>query len=155
MPIHEGMSLLPPSRFWRDVSPRTAWSDLRVVIEQAGSNKWRIGLLSAAATIGLFSIMWQEGAGGLPKPPQVTYITSWRADRSEAEIVASNIANQKRKERLAAEQARREEEVRQIYKTIGRYSGMDVDAIERKAVAERKAGEVPGGSGPVVQGGND
>ena len=40
---------------------------------------------------------------------------------------------------LAAEQARRDEEVRQIYKTIGRMSGMDVDAIERKAQADREA----------------
>ncbi|HMO68115.1 MAG TPA: hypothetical protein PKE25_05545, partial [Novosphingobium sp.] len=76
---------------------------------------------------------------GLPRPPVVTYITSWPADRTEAEIIASNIENQKRKERLAAEQARREEEVRQIYKTIGRLSGMDVEAIEKKAEAERAA----------------
>ena len=39
----------------------------------------------------------------------------------------------------SAEQARREEEVRKIYKTIGRASGMDVDAIEKKAMAERAA----------------
>jgi hypothetical protein len=53
--------------------------------------------------------------------------------------MASNIANQKRKDRLAAEQAQREEDVREIYKTIGRVSGMDVDAIEAKAKADREA----------------
>ena len=33
----------------------------------------------------------------------------------------------------------RDEEVRQMYRTIGRASGMDVDAIERKAQADRAA----------------
>lgn len=152
------MSLFRPTRFWRDVSPRSLWSDLRTVIEQAGANKWRIGLLSAATTFGIFSIMWQEGGRGLPRPPQVTYITSWPADRTEAEIIASNIANQKRKEKLAAEQARRDEEVRQIYKTIGRYSGMDVDAIEKKAMAERAAEEASREASapkPVISGTHD
>lgn len=135
------MALIQPSRFWRDVNVRGAWGDLRTVMEQAGPNKWRIGLLSAACTVGIFSVMWQEGGRGLPKPPTVTYITSWPADRTEAEIIASNIANQKRKEKLAAEQARREEEVRQIYRKIGRYSGMDVEAIEKKAEAERRTEE--------------
>lgn len=135
------MALIQLNRFWRDVNVRSAWGDLRTVIEQAGSNKWRFALLSAVCTIAVFSVMWQEGGRGLPKPPTVTYITSWPADRSEAEIVASNIANQKRKEKLAAEQAQREAEVREIYKKIGRYSGMDVDAIEKKAEAERRAEE--------------
>jgi len=135
------MALIQPTRFWRDVNVRSAWSDLKIVIEQAGPHKWRIGLLSAVCTVAMFSVMWQEGGRGLPKPPTVTYITSWPADRSEAEIVATNIANQKRKEKLAAEQAKREAEVREIYKTIGRYSGMDVEAIEKKADAERRAEE--------------
>lgn len=135
------MALIQPTRFWRDVNVRSAWGDLRTVIQQAGPHKWRIGLLSAACTVGVFSVMWKEGGRGLPKPPVVTYITSWPADRSEAEIIASNVANQKRKEKLAAEQARREAEVREIYKKIGRYSGMDVDAIEKKAEAERRAEE--------------
>lgn len=133
------MALKRPSRFWRDVNVRGAWSDLRTVVEQAGPNRWRIALLSAICTIAVFSVMWQEEMRGLPRPPVVTYITSWPADRTEAEILASNIKNQQRKDRLAAEQAKREEEVRQIYRKIGRYSGMDVAAIEKQAEADRKA----------------
>lgn len=145
------MALLRRSSFWRDVNLRGSISDLRIVFQQAGRNRWRIGFAAAACTIAMFSVMWQEEARGLPPRPTVTYITSWPADRPMAEIIASNIANQKRKERLAAEQARREEEVRQIYKTIGRMSGMDVDAIERKAKAEqaRQAAEPAGGRPPA------
>ena len=40
--------------------------------------------------------------------------------------------------------------MREIYKKIGRMSGMDVDAIEQKAAAERAAEEAAGAA-PVTQ----
>ena len=133
------MALLQPSSIWRQANPRGAIADFRAVYEQAGRNRWRFAALALAMTVGTFSVMWQEEARGLPRPPTVTYISSWSSDRSDAEIIATNKANQIRKDRLAAEQAKREEEVRQIYKTLGRASGMDVEAIEQKAMAERAA----------------
>jgi len=133
------MALIRRSTFWRQVSPRGAVLDFIEVYRQAGPNRWRIAALSAVATVATFSVMWNEGAAGPPRPPEITYITAWPAHRTDAEIIASNIANQKRKERLAAEQAKRDEATRQAYKTLGRLSGMDVDAIERRAMAEREA----------------
>jgi hypothetical protein len=133
------MALFQRSGMWRDVSPRGAIADFREVVRQAGPNRWRFAFLAALPPIGIFLVFAGEEGRGKQKPPQITYITSWRADRSMAEIVASNLANQKRKDALAAEQARREEEARQVYKTLGRMSGMDVDAIEAKARAEQAA----------------
>lgn len=133
------MALFQRPNHWQHVSPTGAIGDFVTVWKQAGANRWRIAALSLACTIGVFSMMWQEEARGLPPPPKVDYITSWPADRSDAEIIRTNIENQKRQDRLRAEQARRDEEVRQIYKKLGRASGMDVDAIERKAAADRAA----------------
>ncbi len=133
------MALIGKNTMWKQVSVGGAISDFRTVFQQAGKNRWRIGALSAACTISIFSVMLQEGGQGLPKPPKVTYITTWAPHRTDAQIVASNIENQKVKEAEAAEQAAREERVRQMYKTLGRMSGMDVDAIEAKAKAERAA----------------
>lgn len=133
------MALIRPTSYWRKVNPRGAVADFRAVYEQAGENRWRFAVAAAAVTIAVFSIMWQEEARGLPPGPKVTYINSWPLDRSDAEIRATNLANQRRKERLEAEQARREEDVRQMYKTLGRVSGMDVEAIEKKAAADRAA----------------
>jgi uncharacterized protein (UPF0335 family) len=113
--------------------------DFAEVFRQAGSNRWRIAFVAAACTIGLFSLMWQEEVRGKPKPPEVTFITVFDPTRTEAQIVASNIENQRRKERLEAEEAKRNEDVRNIYKALGRASGMDVDAIERKAKADQAA----------------
>ncbi|MEZ5736335.1 MAG: hypothetical protein R3E09_11155 [Novosphingobium sp.] len=135
------MALIRPSTFWRQVSPRGAIADFVAVWRQAGRNRWRIAAVSGACTFAVFSVMWQEEARGPPRPPKVDYIRVWPSHRTDEEIIASNIANQKRKERLAAEQAKRDEEVREMYKTLGRLSGMDVDAIEKKAMAERAAEE--------------
>lgn len=135
------MALIRPSSYWRHVNPRGAIADLRTVYREAGANRWRFALAAGVVTLGIFSVMWQEGMRGPPRRPSITYITSWPAGRSDAEIIASNIANQKRNDALAAEQAKRDEEVRAIYKKLGRMSGMDVEAIERKAAAERAAEE--------------
>ena len=135
------MALLSPSSYWRKVNPVGAVADFREVYRQAGRNRWRFALAAAAATFAIFMVMWQEEVRGPPKPPTVTIIKSWRADRSIEEIRRTNIENQAKQDKLAAEQAKRDEDVRQIYKTIGRASGMDVDAIEKKAMAERAAEE--------------
>jgi hypothetical protein len=135
------MALFQRSGLWRDVSPGGAIGDFITVFRQAGPNRWRIFGLALLPPLGIFWTFANEEVRGNPPGPVVTYITTFRPDRTDAEIIASNIANQLRKERLAAEQAKREEEVREIYKTIGRYSGMDVDAIEAKAKAERAAEE--------------
>lgn len=115
--------------------------DFIEVVRQAGDNRWRIGFAALACTVAVFSVMMQEGGRGQPRRPEVTFITVWDPHRTEAEILASNIENQRRKERLMAEQAKRDEEVRNVYKTLGRATGMDVDAIEAKAEAERAAEE--------------
>ena len=133
------MALIRPTSFWRQVHPRGAIADFVTVWRQSGGNRWRIAAISLACTFAVFSVIWQEGAHGPPRPPKITYIKTWAPHRTDAEIIASNIANEKRKERLAAEQAQRDEDVREIYKTLGRLSGMDVDAIEKKAEAERAA----------------
>ncbi len=94
---------------------------------------------AAVATTAIFAVIANEGGRGPPRPPKIIYIQSWLGNRSDAEIIAGNIANQKRKDALAAEEAKRAEDVRQMYKTLGRYSGMDVDAMEKKIMADRAA----------------
>lgn len=135
------MKLMGGSNFWRHANPGGAIADFREVYRQAGKNRWRFAALAALATLGVFSVMFQEGAKGPPHPPKIIWITSFEPGRSDAQIAAENKENQKLKDELAAEQARRDEEVRQVYVRLGRMSGMDVDAIEAKARAEREAEE--------------
>lgn len=65
-----------------------------------------------------------------PGPQEVMYIESWPADRSLKEIIESNIAAQKVKDEQEAR-------AREAYKALGRAAGMDVDKIERDALADR------------------
>lgn len=135
------MALFKRSGMWKDVSPSGMIADFREVWRQAGGNRWRFALVSAACTASVFYLMVQQG-GHAPKPlPKVTYISVLPAHRSDAEIMASNIENQKRKEAIEKIQAKREAEVRNIYATIGRMSGMDVDRIMAQQDAEKAAEE--------------
>jgi len=124
---------------WRNINPAGAIGDFIAVWRSAGRMRWRFMLLAIMASGTLFSLIVSEEERIEPRPPEIFYITSWHANRSEAEILASNAANQVRQKRLAAEQAQRDLEVKNIYKAIGRASGMDVDAIDRQAQADQAA----------------
>ncbi|MEJ2457235.1 MAG: hypothetical protein P8Y58_03435 [Novosphingobium sp.] len=135
------MVFMKRSGYWTDVSPTGMIADFRLVWKQAGHNRWRIAALAAACTFAVFYLMVQQEGEAPHPPPKVIYISTLPAHRSDEEIMKENLANQKRKEAWEAEQARRDEKVRDIYRTIGRASGMDVDKIEREADAERAAAE--------------
>lgn len=134
------MLSLGKSSFWRNASPTGALADFRAVWRQAGARRWPFVAAALAATTGVFYMIVQESwQGPLPRP-KIVWINSWRADRTDAEIKREIIANQARKELLAREQAARDEKVKAIYRTLGKVSGMDTDAIEREA-AEQAARE--------------
>ena len=135
------MSPFKRSGYWQHVRPIGMIADFREVWKQAGHNRWRIAALAAACTFGVFYVMSQQGGQAPHPPPEVTYVSSWRADRSDAEIRESNRHNQELKEQFEAEQAVRDEKVKDIYRTLGKMSGMDTERIEAEAEAERKAEE--------------
>jgi len=124
---------------WKDVSPSGAVKDFVTVFRDAGTARWKICVLAACCTALTFSMLTGEEHRVPQRLPSITYITSWQDGRSDAEIKASNIANQKLKEKEKAEAERDAQETRDLYKALGRASGMDVDAIERKAKADDAA----------------
>ncbi len=133
------MSLFKPSSYWQHVRPVGMIGDFVTVWKQAGSNRWRIAMLAGACTFGVFYMMSSQGGKAPHRPPEVTYISSWKADRSDAEIAKSNLRNQKIKEQLKSEQAVRDAKVKGIYRTLGKASGMDTERIEAEAAAEKAA----------------
>ncbi len=124
---------------FKHANPAGAIADFRQVFQQAGKLRWWIALAAMVPTMVLFSSFLFQTWYGPPPKPEITWITTLDSNRSDAEIVASNIANQKRKDALAAEQEKREEAAREVYRKLGRASGMDVDSIDREAKAERDA----------------
>jgi hypothetical protein len=94
----------------------------------------RIGVLAIAAlmTLGLLYQFTRERVRIPSRAPEVTFISTFETGRSDAQIEASNRANQKEQDALRAEQARREDKAKEAYRTLGRATGIDVDAIERE-----------------------
>ena len=111
------------------------WNEIR----KPTPYRWPALALALLSTFGLLYWIMRENTLVPPEPPKVSFISTFEQGRSDAEIVASNVANQKRKERLAAEQSKRDEEVKEMYRELGRATGVDVDAMERKIAADKAA----------------
>lgn len=125
--------------FFRNVSPVRAIKDLWQILGAPSEFRFRSLALAILVTGGIFSVMWQQGGRGLPRPPEVIYFESWRADRSDAEIIAGNIAATKKARAEAAEEQARADDVRKMYKVVGAATGLDTEAMDRQAKAEREA----------------
>jgi hypothetical protein len=137
---------------WREATPRGAIADLKAVYEQAGNNRWRIALLAGLTTFGTFSVMTSQSWKKARELPEITYINSWPADRTAAETKAFIEENQRRKDERAALEAKIDAETKALWKALGRASGMDVEAIEAQAEADRKAAEAAKAKGAAPVG---
>ncbi len=92
-------------------------------------------------TTGIFSVMAGESWKKPRARPDIIYITSWRADRTEAETQAFIKENQRRKDEEARLIAEQQKVGQDMWKTLGKVSGMDVDKIAAKAEADRAKAE--------------
>jgi hypothetical protein len=124
------------SAFWRNVNPTGAIGEFIAVWRAAGARRWPFVAAALAMTSGVFYVIVGESWKGPLARPTVVYINSWTADRTDAEIAQTNRENQKLQDALRAEQELRAEKVKEIYRTLGKVSGMDVDKIEAEAKAD-------------------
>ncbi len=127
--------------FLRNVNPAGAIADFRTVFREAGGNRWRFAVLAAMVTTGIFSVMAGESWKKPRARPDIIYITSWRADRTEAETQAFIKENQRRKDEEARLIAEQQKIGQDMWKTLGKVSGMDVDKIAANAEADRAKAE--------------
>jgi hypothetical protein len=125
--------------FLRNINPTSAIADFRTVFRDAGPSRWRYAILAAMCTFGTFGVMAMQNWKGERRLPDVTYINSWPADRTEAETKAFIAENQKKKEAREKAQAAADAEAQKMWMAVGRASGMDVDSIKKKADADAAA----------------
>ena len=90
------MSVFPPIS-----GPRALWADLKLFWSTRTRVQWFAGTLAILIPIGLGVAFWLDGKTNIAPGPQLMYIESWSANRTEAETRA-NV------ERVAAEKARRD-----------------------------------------------
>ena len=125
--------------FFRNVSPRRAILDLWQILGAPSEFRTRSLLMAASITGGIFFLMMQQEGRGLPRPPHVIYFESWRADRTDAEIIAGNIAATKKARAEEAAEEARAEDIRQMYKAVGAATGLDTQKMYNDGKVEREA----------------
>jgi len=131
-------------RYVHRFSPTAAASalgDLLAYWRQPTPYRWQILTVSVGLTFALMVLFIPESQRVEPRPPDVTLISTFEPGRSDAEIMASNLENQKRQDDLRARREAAAERKREAYKTLGRASGFDVEAMERQIERERAAEE--------------
>ena len=126
-------------RFMRNISPVGALADFRAVWSH-NPHRWPVLAIAILITTGVLSVFIPKSERIPEEKPKITYISTFDEGRSEAEIRAANIENQKRMDELAAYEAKLEEERKDIYRSLGRMSGMDVEKMERE-IKEQEAAE--------------
>lgn len=125
--------------FWKKISPRAAVTDFLAQWRRPTEHRWLALGLSVVITGGIMLAFLPEGGIAEPARPEITYISTFAPDRTEEEIVASNVENQKRKDELAALLEQRAELRKELYRELGRATGLDVDAMEAKIEEDRAA----------------
>ncbi len=126
-------------QFLRHISPRRAMIDLLQVLGAPSEFRWPALGLALLVTGGIFWTMAHQGGRALPHPPTIVYFESWRADRTEQEIIAGNIAASRKARAEALAEERRAEDIRQMYKTLGSATGLDTERMYQRGKAERAA----------------
>lgn len=133
--------------FWRQISPRGAISDLAGVWRGGSEHRWPALFLAVAATSALMWMLLPASQRVAPERPRIVYITTYAPDRTDAEIISSNEENQERKDEVLKLRAEAEERRKDMYRTLGRATGVDVDAMEAE-IARGEAAENTGQSTP-------
>ncbi|MBU7579810.1 MAG: hypothetical protein KAF27_04980 [Porphyrobacter sp.] len=120
-------------------NPASGIADFWNEIRRPNPYRWPILALSLLPVTGILAWALEQEYYGEPERPRINYITTLPEGRSDAEILAENRANQELKDLRAAEEERIAAEKRKMYKALGAATGIDVEAMERKAEAERAA----------------
>ena len=95
----------------RPVSPRAAWADLRAFLGRR-SREQTIGAICALLATALIVVAFYfDPMVNTAPPPTVIYAESFRADRTDAQIIADQKKNQAAREAAQAERQRQFKEL--------------------------------------------
>ena len=125
--------------FFRRISPKAAVSDFKEQWEQETPHRWPILGLAMALTFFIFMMFLPDAQRIVLPRPEINYVATFAEDRTDAEIIASNCANQELKDELEARLAASEQSRREVYQALGRATFVDVEDAIAEAEAQRQA----------------
>lgn len=127
-------------RYLRHLNPTAGINDFWSEFTKPNPHRWPIIAVSFGIPIVAILTLAGEDQVALPAPPEVIYISTFDPDRTRAEIIASNLENQERKEAREKLMEERAEVRRELYRQLGAATGLDTDEMARK-IAEDEARE--------------
>ena len=95
------MAIIPPP-----VSPRAAFADLRAFLRQRGREQWIGAALAVLVTMIIIIEFLVDSKINTAPPPRIIYVEQWKADRTDAEIIAQQKKDQAVREAYAKEKQR-------------------------------------------------
>ena len=105
------MPVLPPTH-----SPRAAWRDLRAVLRRRSRENAIAAGLSILFTVVIIVVFFLDAKVNTAPPVTVTFVDSWSANRTDAEIQADQVKDQKAREERARA---RQEQFKEIANSFG------------------------------------
>ena len=94
------------SWFPKPVGPRTALADLRAFMRQRSREQFIGAALAILVTMIIIIEFLVDSKINTAPPPQIVYAESWKADRTDAEIIAQQKIDQAKRDAAAKEKQR-------------------------------------------------
>lgn len=78
----------------RPASPRALWADLRAFTSERRPHHWVAAALAIAIPVAIVFVFYLDGRTNILPGPQLIYVESWPANRSDEEIKAQQKIDQ-------------------------------------------------------------
>ena len=98
---YRAMAILPPT-----VGPRAALKDLTAFLRQRSREQVIGASLAVLVTVIIVIVFFVDSKINTAPPPTIVYAESWKADRTDTEIVAEQKIDQAKREAAAKEKQR-------------------------------------------------
>jgi hypothetical protein len=101
----------------RPSGPRALWADIRAFTRERSRHQWIAAAIAIAMPSIIVFMFFYDSAHGAPSGPQIIYVESWPANRTDAQIKADQ-----KKDQAAMDAARKERqrEFQRLDKALGR-----------------------------------
>jgi hypothetical protein len=102
----------------RPASPRALWADIRDFTSERRPHQWVALALAIAIPVGIVIVFILDGQTNILPGPQIIYVESWPASRTDAQIKAEQKIDQAAREKFKKE---RQAEFKKLDEQLERY----------------------------------
>jgi hypothetical protein len=95
----------------RPASPAALWKDMRAFLAQRSKHQMIAAFFALAMPLVIIFGFIRDAQTNIGPKPQVIYVESWSADRTDEEIVAAQKVHQAEREAMQAERQRQFQEL--------------------------------------------